>query len=214
MKETDRLLVQLERLTQLAKQYFKPERLEKVEKLIEYFAERILTAPASHKVHFHSCYPGGWLDHTLNVIDATRVVAGAAKHVGMQLDFSAEEAVFVAMFHDLGKLGDLDESYYITQESDWHRNRGELYKENPAIPSMPHADRSLYILQHFNIEMTQKEWRTIKCHDGLYVEENKPYFRSYRYPPKEFFTNLQHVVHWADMMASLAESDRQRLSKT
>ena len=202
--EVDRLLEQFKKLDKYAKDYFSADRYEKVKKIFEFFSERILTAPASRKVYYHNCYPGGWLDHTLNVIEATMVVTKAFKAIGGKVDFTSEEAVFSAMFHDLGKLGDLEHSDYIEQTSDWHRERGELYIENPKLPQMPHADRSLYLLQHFGIEMTQKEWKTIKCHDGLYLEGNKSYFISYG-TPTDFFTNLHHVVHWADMMSTVAE---------
>jgi len=210
MKESDRLLKQLETLTQIAEEYFSEERYKKVEKLIEHFGPRMMNSPASGKVHFHCCYPGGWLDHTLNVVEAVKRVANTYKSLGGDIDFTAEEAIFCAMFHDLGKLGDVDTPYYIEQTSDWHRNRGELYIDNPALPNMPHSDRSLYLLQEFGIEVNQKEWRTIKCHDGLFIDSNKPYFISYGYPPPEFFTNLHHIVHWADMMATYMEHDKHR----
>lgn len=210
MNETDRLLEQLKKLIKIAEEYFSEERYKKVKKLIEHFAQRMLSAPASNKVYYHNCYPGGWLDHTLNVIEAVKRVANTYKSLGGDIDFTAEEAIFCAMFHDLGKLGDIDTPYYIEQESNWHRNRGELYLHNPALPNMPHSDRSLYLLQHFGIEVSQKEWKTIKCHDGLFIDSNKPYFINYGYPPSEFFTNLHHIVHWADMMATHMEHDTNR----
>ncbi len=210
MADNERILKQLEKLLELARNNFSDDRFEKVEKLFDHFAERMVTTPASQKSFYHCCYPGGWLDHTHNVISGIVEASTAFKKLGGEIDFTKEEAIFSAMFHDLGKLGDMDAPYYIPQDSDWHRKRGELYKENPALPRMPHAERSLYILQHFGIEMTQKEWHAIRAHDGLYVEGNMYYFRSYGYPPPEFFTNLKHVLHWADMMATVAEGDRYR----
>jgi len=172
---------QLEKLVEIAKDNFAEERFKKVEQMYEQFAERILVAPASGKVHYHNCYPGGYLDHVHNVIAGTVTVARAMKAMGVQMDFSKEEAIFAAMHHDLGKLGDLDHSYYIEQTSDWHRNRGELYTHNPELQYMSVTDRALYLLQSFGIETTAKEWKAIKVSDGLYDKANKAYYISYQY---------------------------------
>ena len=202
---------QFEKLIQIAKDSFTTERYEKIEKLYEHFAERILVAPASGKKHYHSCYPGGYLDHVHNVIAGTVTIARAMKAMNVQMDFTREEAIFAAMHHDLGKLGDLQHPYYIEQKSDWHRKRGELYTFNPDLVYMPVTDRSLYLLQNAGIEMTDKEWKAIKVSDGLYDESNKPYFISYRYPPEAFHTNLHYVVHFADHISTIGERDSFRL---
>ncbi|KKN37151.1 hypothetical protein LCGC14_0766300 [marine sediment metagenome] len=205
---------QLEKMIELARDNFSPERFEKVEKLFEHFAERIVVSPASYKAHFHNCYPGGYLDHIHNVIAGVVHIARAMKAMGVEMDFTKEEAIFAAMFHDLGKLGDLTEPYYISQTSNWHReNRGELYTINSKLIFMTVTDRSLYLLQHFGIEITSKEWQAIKISDGLYVEGNKPYFVSYQYPPHQFHTNLHYVVHFADHISTIGERDRHRQSR-
>jgi hypothetical protein len=205
---------QLEKMLDLARDNFSPERFAKVEKLFEHFAERIVVSPASYKEHFHNCYPGGYLDHIHNVIAGVVHVARAMKAMGVEMDFTKEEAIFAAMFHDLGKLGDLTEPYYVPQTSAWHRaNRGELYTINPKLTFMAITDRSLYLLQHFGIEVTSKEWKAIKISDGLYVEGNKPYFMSYQYPPQQFHTNLHYVVHFADHFSTIGERDHYRQSR-
>lgn len=202
---------QLEKMIEIAKTNFSPERFEKVEKLFEFFAERILVAPASGKVHYHNCYSGGYLDHVHNVISGVMLVASTMKKLGCEVDFTKEEAIFAAMFHDLGKLGDLNEPYYVTQQSDWHRkNRGEHYTSNSKLPFMTVPDRALQLLNHFGIVVTDKEWKSILMSDGLFVESNKQYFISYAYPPPPFHTNLYHVVHFADHMATIGERDQWR----
>ena len=85
---------QLEKLIEIAKENFAEERFEKVEKLYEQFAERILVAPASGKIHYHNCYPGGYLDHIHNVIAGAVTVARAMKAMGVVMDFTKEEAIF------------------------------------------------------------------------------------------------------------------------
>ena len=49
--------------------YFSVERVEKVKELFRLYYNRILNDPASSRGYYHSCYNGGWLIHTINVID-------------------------------------------------------------------------------------------------------------------------------------------------
>lgn len=199
---------QLQKMIKIAEDNFSPERFEKVEVLFDHFAERMVAAPASGKVHYHNVYPGGYLDHVHNVIAGVFNVAKVMKGMNVTIDFTMEEAVFAAMFHDLGKVGDLTEPYYIPQTSDWHREkRGELYTHNPNLVFMTVPDRALQLLNHFGITVTDKEWKGILVSDGLYAEGNKPYFISYQYPPQPFHTNLHYVVHFADHMSTIGERD-------
>lgn len=199
---------QLQKMLTIAQDNFSPDRAEKVEALFEHFADRLLVAPASGKVHFHNCYPGGYLDHVHNVIAGVFSVTKTMSVMNVDIDFTMEEAIFAAMFHDLGKLGDLEVPYYLPQSSDWHRdNRGEMYTHNPDLPFMKVPDRALQLLNHFGISVTPKEWKAILVSDGLFSEGNKPYFISYQYPPPTFQTNLHHVVHFADHMSTIGERD-------
>ena len=84
------------------------------------------------------------------------------------------------LHHDLGKVGDLEHDYYIPQDSDWHRkNRGEIYKHNPSLQYMKVPDRGLWLLQHYGVKVTDKEYIGIKLTDGMYDEANKAYLMSY-----------------------------------
>jgi hypothetical protein len=210
---SDRAVERLEKLIEIARQHFSPERFQKVEALHEFFAERLIIMPASSKEDFHCCYPGGYLDHVHNVITSIMHMTKVLKDMGGEVNFTQEEAIFAAMHHDLGKVGDLNHPYYVPQDSDWHYERGQRYKINPDLPFMSIQDRSLYLLQHFDIEMSQKEWTAIRVHDGLFVEGNKPYFISYSNPVHMPVSNLQYVLHMADWMADITEGDRHRRFK-
>ena len=202
---------QLEKMLTIAQDTFSPERAEKVEVLFEHFADRILVAPASGKEHYHNAYPGGYLDHVHNVIAGVLSVTKTMKAMNVEIDFTMEEAIFAAMFHDLGKLGDLTEPYYLLSTSQWHKdNRGELYTMNVALPFMKVPDRALQLLNHFEISVTPKEWKAILISDGLYSDGNKPYFMSYQYPPADFQTNLHYVIHFADHISTIGERDKCR----
>ena len=186
---------------------FKGERLDKLIKMYDYFDERMCLAPASGKEHFHNAHPGGYVEHVLHIIELSKQIAGLWKRNGATIDFTMEELVFAALHHDLGKVGDLTEDYYVHNDSDWHRkNQGLMYKHNGKLHFMTVTDRGLFLLQHFGIPMTENEYLGLKLTDGLYEEANKNYYISYS-KDRQLKTNIPYILHKADMMESKIEHD-------
>ena len=150
------------------------DRKENLLKMYKDFEERMMFAPASAKGHFHNAMPGGYVEHILHIIQFSLQVKQVWENNGADINFTDEELVFAAMHHDLGKVGDLEHDYYIPQDSDWHRiNQGAIYKHNPSLQYMKVPDRGLWLLQHYGVKVTDKEYIGIKLTDGLYDEANK-----------------------------------------
>ncbi|NDE59620.1 MAG: hypothetical protein EB010_09410, partial [Acidimicrobiia bacterium] len=165
----------------------------------------LVMAPASTKLDHHNCFPGGYLDHVIRVVEASLVYQKVWDKFGQTKTYTDEELVFSAINHDLGKLGTVDQPVYIQNDSQWHiEKQGALYKYNPKVTHMRISDRSLFYLQEKGIPVTENEYLAIKLHDGLYEEGNKPYFMSYN-KDTELKCNLVHILHHADMMASRVE---------
>ena len=166
---------------------------------------RALVAPASGKVHYHNAYAGGYIDHVLNVCRTCQGMKLLFTKLGGEVDFTADELMFSALNHDLGKLGDLKGDYYLPEDSEWHqRNQGSMFKINPDIQNMTVPDRAIFLLQHFNVTITQKEYLGIKLADGMYDEASAHYLKSYRLGG-ELKTLLPKILHWADHMATTIE---------
>ena len=100
---------------------FEGERLEKLNEMYDYFEDRMLMAPASGKEHFHNAHVGGYVEHVMHVTDLAVKLRKVWEQEGASIDFTEEEVIFAALHHDLGKVGDLENDYYIPQESEWHR---------------------------------------------------------------------------------------------
>jgi hypothetical protein len=81
-----------------------------------------------------------------------------------------------------------------------------IYKHNPKIQYMTVTDRALFLLQHFGIKMTENEYLGLRLTDGMYEDANKSYYVSYM-PHKQLRSNIAHILHQADMMASKIEYD-------
>ena len=183
------------------------DRKENLLKMYDYFQDRMMLAPASAKGHFHNAMPGGYVEHILHIVQYSIEIKRLWEKNGAMINFTDEELVFAALHHDLGKIGDLNYDYYIPQDSEWHRkNRGEIYKHNPQLQYMKVPDRGLWLLQHFGVKVTDKEYIGIKLTDGLYDEANKSYLMGYN-PDFNLRSNMAYILHQADMMATHIEYD-------
>ena len=195
------------KLIQLIEDTFDGDRKEKLLEMYKYFEDRMSVAPASGKAAYHNAMIGGYVEHVLHVTDCALQIKKLWESNGAMINFTDEELVFAAMHHDLGKVGDLTEDYYIPQDSEWHRkNRGEIFKHNPKLQYMTVTDRAIYLLNHFGISMSQWEYIGLKLTDGMYEEANKSYYMSYN-PDWALKSNIAYVIHQADMMATKIEYD-------
>lgn len=187
-----------------------PERQEAVMNMLKDLGDEMAIAPASGKNWYHGAYAGGYLVHVMKVVKAALKISSVFESLGGKKDYTDEELVFSALFHDLGKVGDTGQPNYIFQDSDWHRkNQGSMYKNNPELPFMLIPDRSLYLLQKYGIKVSHNEYLAIMLHDGLYEETNKPYLISFN-PDSKLKTNIVTVLHAADHLAATAEFDLEK----
>ena len=185
------------------------DRREKLLNMYHHFEERMVLAPASGRNYYHNCFPGGYVDHVLRVVKFSKMIYDMWKNNGADIsNYSESEVIFVALHHDLGKVGDLDNDYYVPNESEWHRkNQGKIYNHNPTLQYMTVPDRAVWLLGKFNIDMTECEYLGIKLTDGLYDKANEPYYMSYL-EENQLRYNLPYIVHQADSMAARIEKEQ------
>ena len=183
------------------------ERKDKVKSMIEHIGDEYVMAPASGRAWFHNAFPGGYVDHVNRVVEYAVKQMRLYKEMGGEVDFTEEELVFAALFHDLGKLGDGDTPNYIPQTDKWRRDKlSEMYSYNPDLDFMLIPDRSLFILQKFGITSNQKEYLAIRCHDGVFDKANEAYFFSNIQSSRQK-TSIISIIHSADFLASKVEYD-------
>ena len=181
------------------------DRKEQLKQLYLDHAERIMLMPASSIDHHHNAFPGGNVDHIIRVMQCAIKLKDLWAGMGAYINYTDEELVFAAMNHDLGKIGTEEAEQYQPNDSEWHRkNLGKLYKYNSANPFMTVPERSLFLLQQRGIAVSFNEYISIRTHDGLYDEGNRPYFISNSRESK-LRSNLPILLHHADHMASRIE---------
>lgn len=188
------------------------ERSVRLIRLYHDFEEQIKFAPASSKYHYHNAYPGGYLDHILHVHDIALRMAKLylTPDAGGTINFTKEEIIFCALHHDLGKIGDENGPMYVLETEQFWQKKGSIYKYQDRPMTTTVYDRTIYLLQKYNVTMSMHEMVAIKLTDGLYDEGNKRQLMSSDKFP--FDTALPYIMHWSDHMATIIEKDEARLA--
>ena len=175
--------------------------------MLKHMEDNYVMAPASGKTWYHNAFAGGYVDHVNRVVQYAVEQSRLYEKMGGTLDYTEEQLVFAALFHDLGKIGDGDQPNYIPQTDKWRQDKlSEMYTYNPDLQFMLIPDRSLFILQKFGIKVDQKEFLGIRCHDGVFDKANEAYFFSNVESSRQK-TALVSVLHTADFLASKVEYD-------
>ena len=176
--------------------------------MYKHYEERMMFAPASGTAHFHNCFIGGYVEHVLHITKISQELFKLYNQLGAHIDYTEEEVVFAAMHHDLGKVGDLENDYYVPNDSKWHiENQGKYYKRGKDLNYMTVTDRAIYLLNHFGLKMSENEYLALRLTDGMYEEANKTYYMSYN-PDWGLKSNIAYILHQADMMATHIEFDQ------
>jgi hypothetical protein len=123
-------------------------------------SEPLLLAPSSTKTEFHGAFPGGLVEHSLKVLKNMSILNNS-----FEVKLSIEEMVVVSLFHDLGKVGDGTEEYYLPKNSSWHADRGIFYEVNPVLSSWKVSQLSLFHLQRAGVSLSKDEYAAIATFD-------------------------------------------------
>lgn len=184
------------------------DRKDLILNMIDDLGEQYIMSPASPRHSLHNCFPGGYIEHVNRVVLYAMEQSKLFEKMDGRLNFTIEELVFSALFHDLGKIGVKGKPTYIPQTDKWRKqNLGEDYTINGELDFMTIPDRSIFILQSYGIPISQNEFIGIRVHDGVFDEANNSYFKSYR-PESRFKSNLPYILHVADYLASKVEEGK------
>lgn len=170
--DTERLLLNFENYAKVLKKYF-PE--EGTDRFLEDYSVRLTTCPRG-LTNEDGGKHGALIDHM------TRVALAAKDHAAL-LDKKLGSNVIdkksitrVCLVHELGKLGTPEEELYVTQESQWHRDKlGQNFKYNDNCPKMSFSHRTLWMLQHYNMMLSEAEYIAILTSQGMHFPENAFY---------------------------------------
>ena len=144
---------------------------DSINKMLDDLGERMVMCPASPRTDQYGCTPGGLVEHAIKVTQTMRTLAAA-----LEMDLPVASILKVGLLHELGKVGDLSTRYFIEQDSSWHREKlGQLYKFNEDLNKMSVSHRTLWLLQHYGVTLSNDEWLAIQLASGFHFEENRFY---------------------------------------
>ena len=99
------------------------DRKDSVLSMLDSLGETYVMAPASSKSWHHNAFPGGYVEHVNRVVEYAVKQSRLFEEMGGNIDFTEEELVFAALFHDLGKIGNGELDNYIPQTDKWRQDK-------------------------------------------------------------------------------------------
>ena len=89
-----------ERIQYIRKQvdeYNTKERASALHKMYDHFEERMMLAPGSSIDFYHNAWPGGYVDHIMNITEAGKKLYKVYEDFGMKMTYGVEEVVFCTL---------------------------------------------------------------------------------------------------------------------
>ena len=140
---------------------------EGADKLLEYLlssASDFFTAPASTR--FHGSYPGGLVEHTVNVYECLKDYLSRPRvRETYGLMPSDETIAIVALLHDLCKVNVYREGTRNVKGPDGKWTTVPTYEFDDDLP-YGHGEKSVYIISGF-MRLTREEAFAIRYHMGF-----------------------------------------------
>tara|TARA_Y100000034_G_scaffold44266_3_gene54209 strand:+ start:1354 stop:1932 length:579 start_codon:yes stop_codon:yes gene_type:complete len=151
----------------LAKNNFSKKNYDAFNNLINDFGEKLIMAPASQRNDLHLSRPGGLLRHSLNTMKVYSHLFIRSTSVS-----DLRPPVTTCLLHDIGKLGTLEEDYYVIAEGHYKNN----YFINDKLRSLRVPQRTLKILSDYKFDLTDEEYCAIT--NSYFFIEEKDYWQS------------------------------------
>ena len=151
------------------------ETYQDIKIMIDDMGDMLFMCPAADRDSRGFDVPGGLMAHMVSVANHARKLAPI-----LAPNETAESIIKVALFHDIGRIGDPSPNrripYYLPEEDSWRREKlGKNFKYNDLLPKMTHSARSLYVLSNYGINLTMNEWIAVQTAYGFGLEENRFY---------------------------------------
>ena len=142
--------------------------------------------PASRKDHL--AYPGGLLQHSLNVYHMAMGLYRQLKQLKTELSIKEESIIIASLLHDVCKA----DRYSVSDDG--------AYVKNYNFP-VGHGEKSVIMLLKWGLELSESEMLAIRWHMGGWhvphnEEQQTDYVKSVELSP------LVSLIHAADTLAS------------
>ena len=169
---------------------------EGADALLDYLVNKsdFFTAPGSAR--YHSAYPGGLCEHSLNVYHCLKAYLARERVTDLYgLEYSQESIALAALLHDVCKVGCYKPSTRNVKGPDGRWTQVPSYTYEDSLP-YGHGEKSVYVVNGF-VRLTREEAMAIRWHMGFSgTEDNRLVGRAFvQYP-------LAFALSVADMEAT------------
>ncbi len=131
---------------------------EGLQQMMEELGERLLMCPAEPRNDSPGCEPGGLVHQAITIAKGMKRINDT-----FEMGASTESILIVGLLHEIGKVGNLDEPYFVPEEESWRREKlGAFYKPNERLGRMTIPERSLFLLNHYGVKLTEEEFMAIR----------------------------------------------------
>ncbi|MBQ3053390.1 MAG: hydrolase [Clostridia bacterium] len=139
--------------------------------LLEYLESTdFFTAPASTR--FHCAYPGGLLEHSLNVYYCLKdYLSRPRTKEQYHMDYSDESIAIVSLLHDLCKVNVYKESFRNVKDDNGVWQKVPCYEFDDHM-AYGHGEKSVYIINGF-MRLSREEAFAIRYHMGFSGNDDK-----------------------------------------
>ena len=130
---------------------------ENINNMLEEIGPRICVAPANSNNKQYGCYPGGIVVTSTKLAKAMQALN---EFHGTPVDIKS--IYKIGLLHDIGRIGTLSDDWLLPQDSDWHREKlGNEFKVNFDLPKMTHLQRTMFLLNQFQIKVSEEEFTAL-----------------------------------------------------
>jgi len=144
---------------------------ENVSKIVDQFGQRILTGSFSQREKEPFCGIGGLVEYSLELAKSANNISKALNY-----DLNKSSIIKCSLLTILGRVGTIHEDRFIETKSEWHKEKlGQYYDWNENCPKYQVNDMTLFIIQHYGINLSWDEWQTLSLLKDLTSEDNKFY---------------------------------------
>lgn len=146
---------------------------EGADAMLEYLMSKssdFFTAPASAR--FHGSYPGGLLEHSVNVYDClVDYLSRPRTAERYRMEFSSETVAIVALLHDVCKINCYQPGTRNVKDEQgvWHSVPSYTYDDK--LP-YGHGEKSVYIINGY-MRLSREEAFAVRYHMGFSGIEDK-----------------------------------------
>lgn len=144
------------------------DRKASVKSLVEFFGTRLAMCPADPRHDAPGSYHGGLVAQAILLTKTMKKMKDTFNFD----DVENSSIIMVGLFHEIGKVGSLEHEYFLPETDNWRRDKlGARFKVNENISKLTVQERTLFLLQHFGVQLTEDEFLAIrgpvKNHDWI-----------------------------------------------